>query len=194
MVGAQGAMEDSGWVLVRRDRAGEVWNRPVPGSGLDAFRAVGMDTVDMDRVESILRDLPGFARWVPYLAESRMLREETRDHFFVYQRYALPWPFSDRDIVVEIHVSRDSAAGVVRSDMRAVDDPSVAVPGGVVRLLDMEGVIELQRLGPALTRGSYTERLDLGGAVPTSINRIIAREIPARILENLRRESRRRNP
>jgi len=183
---------DTSWTLVKTGNGVAVWNRPAPGSSLDAFRGVGRDTVDIDFVETILRDLPGFTRWVPYLAESRVVRHIDADHFLVYQLYALPWPFSDRDIVVEIHVHRDDSLGMVRASMKAAADPAMPPIDGRVRLTDMDGEIQLRRLGPRLTEGQYTERLNLGGSVPSSINHLIAQEIPARILVNLRAECERR--
>lgn len=185
-----GVLPDSGWTEVKRTGRVVVEIHPVAGSPVDAFRASGVDSVSFAAVAATLLDLPGMVGWCPYLAVSRQVSSPGPDHWVVYQRYDLPWPFADRDIVVDVRLRRDPARGRLRAGLSASSDPSCPPVEGVVRIPAMEGEVTLEDLPDGRAAGTYAERIDLGGSVPSSIARLFSREMPATVLTRLLDECR----
>lgn len=184
------ALPDSGWTLVKKTSRFEVSVHSIPGKEVEAFRSRGSDSVPLPVVGEVLLDLPGMVGWCPYLKESRVLRPLGPDHFLVYQRYDLPWPFSDRDIVVDVDIARHPGRAALEAKLEAVSDPSCPQVPDVIRLTDMDGAITVKALGRGAIQGTYSERIDLGGGIPVSLARIFSREMPAKILGNLLEECR----
>lgn len=184
------ALPDTGWTLVKKTSRLEVSVLAIPGKDVEAFRSRGQDSVPLPVVGETLIDLPGMVSWCPYLAESRILRHLGPDHFLSYQRYDLPWPFTDRDIVVDVDIRRHPERATLEARLKAVSDSSRPPIQGVIRVTDMDGSISVKALGKGAIQGTYSERVDLGGGIPVSLARIFSREMPAKILENLLAECR----
>lgn len=184
------ALPDTGWTKVRDQGSQRLDVAPVAGSPVEAFRTSGTDSVPFAQVGETLLDIPGMVRWIPYLAESKILRTAGPGHFVVYHRYGLPWPFADRDIVVDVRIRRVPEKALVECSMTGIVDSSRALEPGTVRLSDMDGTISLQALGSGGVRASYAERIDLGGSIPARLARTFSREIPTRVMDNLRKECR----
>jgi hypothetical protein len=184
------ALPDTGWTLVKKTSRFEVSVLPIPGKDVEAFRSRGSDSIPLPVVGETLIDLPGMIAWCPYLKESKILRTVGPDHFVAYQRYDLPWPFTDRDIVVDVDIRRHPTKALIEAKLNAIADNSCPPVPDVIRLTDMDGSITVRAVGKGAMQGSYAERIDLGGGIPISLARMFSREMPAKILENLLKECR----
>lgn len=184
------ALPDTGWTLVKKTSRFEVSVLPVPGKDVEAFRSRGSDSIPLPVVGETLIDLPGMVSWCPYLSQSKILRNIGPDHFLVYQRYDLPWPFADRDIVVDVDITRHPRQATIEARLTAVSDNSCPPVADALRLTDMDGAITIRAKGKGAIQGTYSERIDMGGGIPTSLARIFSRDMPAKILGNLLEECR----
>jgi len=182
---------NEGWTLGKQSKGIRLYTHPVPGMSIDEFRGLGKDGIRIDVVYQVLTDLPAYKDWVDYLAASSIVRHDTPDEYIVYHHYDLPWPFSDRDILVRVTLQRDYDHGMLSAKMRAVPD-TVLVPvcEGCVRIPFMDGDIHMRYVTRDSTEGYFTERLDLGGSMPQWLNEMIGSELPFVVLSKLRVECR----
>lgn len=88
-------------------------------------------------VRAVLLDLDRFDQWFPTLAEWRVLTRR-HDGARVYGRHRVPWPYRDRDYVVDYRWQTMAAGGFLLEATARANCPasadSPAVEDGVVRI------------------------------------------------------------
>lgn len=119
----------------------------------------------LDRVIAHLTDFAALPRYVPRLAELRVL-ERHADEAIVYFRFDLPWPISDRDWTLRYRWRREGDRFVmIWSDANDRGPP----PTHAVRVAPMRGRWELQATPRGTTFGRYVFLAELGGSLPRSV-------------------------
>lgn len=119
----------------------------------------------IDRVIAHLTDFAALAKWMPRVAELRVI-ERHSDEAVVYFRFDLPWPISDRDWTLRYRWHRDGDRFVmIWSDASDRGPP----PGRAVRVTPMRGYWELTATAPGTTRALYVFLAELGGSLPRSV-------------------------
>jgi len=137
-------------------------------------------------VERVIDDIPAAERWVPDCKEARVIRTldgSAKEVIFVTEA---PWPISDREVVVMSRKHRDPKTGELVIDFHAIDDPSVTVGKGRVRIRAMSGRWGLFPVDGRHTRVTYSLKGDPGGYLPSSVTRTISRKIPLNTLLGLK--------
>jgi uncharacterized protein YndB with AHSA1/START domain len=119
----------------------------------------------IDRVIAHLTDFPSLTKWMPRVAELRVL-ERGAGEAVVYFRIDLPWPISDRDWTLRYRWQRDGGRFV----MTWCDAPDRGPPRGrAVRVAPMRGYWELVATADGKTRARYVFLAELGGSLPRSV-------------------------
>lgn len=175
--------QDPSWrLLYEQDgfRAYESRGKPL------VYRAEGVVDVGLMEIAAVLVDVPGRTEWVTRLAESRLLEGDPFGRQTVYNRYALPWPARDRDVVVSSEVEVDEVAGRVFVRFRQAQSPLAPPRDGCIRVPLSEGEFTLKDTGRGSVAVTYTVRLDPGGWLPDWIVRIFVRDAPADTLKRFR--------
>lgn len=102
-----------------------------------------------------------------------------------YNRVKSPWPVSDRDVIMLSSVKALDGGGLLM-EFNNIEDDSVKVPKGVVRMVHLSGSY---RLTPSLDGGTdvvYTLDSDPGGKIPTWLVKQASKDMPYNTLKNLR--------
>ncbi len=120
----------------------------------------------LERVIAHLTDFPSLRKWMPRVAELRVL-ERGADEALVYFRFDLPWPLSDRDWTLRYRWRRDGDRFV----MTWVDaNERGPAPGRAVRVAPVRGYWELLATATGTTRARYVFLALLGGALPRRVS------------------------
>ncbi len=155
-----------------------------------SFRAEGKVDVQFARLAAVLADVPRHHEWIERLVESRILEGDALHGGVIYQRYDLPWPARDREVLVESVVEEDVSRGEVAVRFRSIPPESSELPsettGKCVRIPILEGDFLLKDLGEEGVFVRYTVRIDPGGRLPRWIVLPFIREAPAKTLEAFR--------
>ena len=119
----------------------------------------------IDRVIAHLTDFASLPRYVPRLAELRVLSRGAGEAI-VYFRFDLPWPISDRDWTLRYRWHRDGDRFVMTWCDASDRGPP---PGKAVRVTPVRGYWELTAKSSGATLARYVFLAELGGSLPRSV-------------------------
>src|SRR5437868_464354 len=102
-IGSSGAQ----WRLASENGGIRLYSRVRAGSALKEFKAIGLIDAPTRAVHNVLNDVEGYAKFMPFTAECRVLKREGNS-IYVYQRIS-PRIVGDRDYT--LHVEENSWLG-----------------------------------------------------------------------------------
>lgn len=185
--------QSAGWHRVKARNGIVVYHRDLAKRPFPELRAVGTVAAPMDAVHGALTDPAAICEWVPRCDAVKLLYQDDHRRYITYNRFNFPWPFADRDVVVDTqgHLGRRAAYYRFASLARPPEGLQTALsipakPKGVVRMPFMRGHYRLFRLTPGTTRVDYTVVLDFGGSFPPWFVRLATRNSPLTTIERLR--------
>lgn len=175
------------WHEIAREAGIVVFTKEHRRISLPSFRAVGHVDASLFQVMAVLEDAESFPQWVERCAESRQLLRTSPTSGVLYSRTKVPWPVSDRDVVLDVKFDYDRDAGEVLSRFRAIEYPGVPEVDGVVRMPRLVGYVRLKAVSATRTKVTYEVNADPGGLIPGWLAKMVSREIPLKTIKALRR-------
>ena len=173
------------WELREEQDGIRVSTRPVPGSGIAAFRGEARVEAPLEAIVAVLMKAEDYPQWFP---DCPTARELSRDGD-VQVRYAVtsaPWPVDPRDAVYRYEVTRDAAAGSARIQVDVLPDAHPEQDGHV-RVREAEGRWTLTPDGDA-TQIVWEMHLEPGGALPDWLINARVVDTPMGALRGLREQ------
>jgi ribosome-associated toxin RatA of RatAB toxin-antitoxin module len=166
---ADGHWLEDGWRLVTERQGIRIYNRPWPGSPIPEVLARSMFHSPPKRLYAVVTDYDHFAEFIPYVASSRILRQEGETSY-VHQHLRLPGPVADRYYTI----ASSAASNRPRDELLRVEWHLVPKTGALA--LAEEGVVPVAfsgywELSPhangTSTEAAYSIHFDPGGALPS---------------------------
>jgi ribosome-associated toxin RatA of RatAB toxin-antitoxin module len=154
------------WTEVQDEEGIKVWTRPVPGSHIREVKAHAIVEAKMDRVWHVVSDLPHFHEYMPYIIQSRQLKQESEDTTVEYHQLDPPF-VSKRDYILRVKADRKRKGGPWTRTWTVAPNQGPAPHKGFVRLQIVDGSWTLKPLGPNRTDLTYRVYTDPGGSIPT---------------------------
>lgn len=149
-------------------------------------KAVTVVDANIDVVKAVIDAAAGHPDWVPYLVETRILRQASDTEALLYSRFDAPWPARDRDFVYRSVVSR-TQDGVVTYRLASTQSDLMPERDDHVRAVLMEGVYRLVPLERSKTRMEFMFHADPRGRLPLWIVNMVEHRFPFEALLGLRR-------
>lgn len=140
----------------------------------------------IDRVLSVLANEKRKLEWLPALKKVKLLEKKSIQDFTVYYRYHAPWPFKDRDFVVQNLGVFDSRKFIVSIDIKSIDKGEVF--DDTVRGITYDGYSIIQPHGKDSTLIETAFLNDFGGFVPKFIINIVQKKWPYKFISQLREQ------
>ena len=159
------AQTDNGWVLQKDKDGVKVYNKVTAGSSFKSIRAVTTFQQPLPIVVEMISNADTHHQWITRCSESAVLRLFDRSHFVFYEYYNLPFPASNRDIVIEATINYDTLKGEVSITSKNVDNYRDK-RDGTVRIPAFQGLWFLRQQQDGIIEGEYTATLDPGGTIP----------------------------
>ncbi len=146
-----------------------VYSRLPSGSSLKEFKGVGLVAAPASIVFAVLADNEAYPAFMPYTAESRVLKRE-KDSVLAYQRLTFPL-LSDRDYTVRSQYANwlGPDGPIYRMRWEAANDLGPAARPGILRVNVCDGAWLLEQQETASTRATYTIFTDSGGSLPAFV-------------------------
>ena len=176
-----------GWMLVQERDNIRVFVRPNPNSKIDEFRGTTTVNVGIESVLALLLEVEDQPKWMDKCIEGRVVKELGENERIFYNVTDLPWPLSDRDVVLHGKTAFDSQARIhfTFSDVKN-HAKWVSKQAERVRVPLLKGSMILDSLDENHTRVTYTIKMDPGGKIPDWLANYASRSIPYRTLDNVR--------
>lgn len=109
------------WSLVKNSDDIRVYSRKAEGSEFNEMRAVTTLNANMVAVVGLLRDYEARNRWDGFSGETLVYKIISPTEELVYLHSDLPWPVSDRDMLMHVRWSQNSETGVVSMESSAME-------------------------------------------------------------------------
>lgn len=183
------------WSKVKERGGLALFDRAREGDALREFVVRGEVEAPAEALVATLQDLESFPTWLPGCGRARLVRagdaKESNATSRIYLYLEAPWPFSDRDLELEVRNGRDEAKGTWEYESTAVPvQGAVNKPrDGVVRIVRSTGRWVFRKLDEGRTAVEYQWHSDPAGNLPSWLANRVVHEAPLRTVENLVKRS-----
>jgi hypothetical protein len=174
------------WKLVKQTASCRIYSRPVAGSDVKEWQAVGLFDAEFDSVIRMLGRREGYPEWFGMCRDCCVIQARGEADFDLYFALALPL-MADRDIVANVRLELDRPGGVAQATFRSLDSP-FRRDSGLVRMPRLHGTILIHRRGDRQTEIIYQYHAELGGRVPAAIVNAVGWKQPAETMRKIRRQ------
>lgn len=172
----------SKWELIDDELGIKVFRQDLGETDIDLVRAQMLIPASIDQLASILRDIDGFSNWMYGCIESKVISGSDERNFDFYYVYGTPWPYRDRDVVLNISTIDVLAQGWFEVRMISIDSDYTDNPDHL-RVNKMEGMWHFERVSKVSSRVELELFIDPAGNVPDYIVNIVS---PYVILETFK--------
>ncbi|MDJ0783547.1 MAG: START domain-containing protein [Desulfosarcinaceae bacterium] len=174
-----------GWTQIA-DQSGIVveMQAPNPG-GHAAYRAQGILKAPVEQILAVLEDNATAADWMPDLAQQELVDQRSALERVTRSIYALPFPFADRELVLQCHLFFDREAGDLVADAVSIDHPRAPLAKGRVRAHMVCSRTRLRPLGPNRTAVDFLMLVDPRGRIPVVMAAFGLRQAPFKFVKAL---------
>lgn len=185
LVGSVSAVAETAWQLAAEEEGIRVETREVASSPVKQFRASARIEASLGAVLGVMLDSAACAEWVYRCEDARVLKHDGFGDSIVYRKINLPWPVSDRDIVMHKIVTNDPGTGAVTIQNTSVPDflprtryVRIEVSESTYRLLpNADGTVQL----------TWTQLSDPAGSLPKALVNTMIVTSPLSTLKSLRK-------
>ncbi len=154
---------DTDWQLRSEEEQVLIYTREVEGSDFHAVKATARINAGSDQLSALMGDGSECAPWRAMCKSSRVLEVLSEQERHVYMVLDLPWPISDRDIVMKTTTTIDRESRTATIDLQSAD--SAHPPQKYVRAAT-NGQMKIAEIGPDQVEFTYIMHADLGGDLP----------------------------
>jgi hypothetical protein len=159
---------DSPWTLEREGEGISLYSREVADSPFLAVKVVAKIDAPAEKVAQLLGDGNGCSPWRAMCKSSEVLHTVSDSERVIYLVLDLPWPVSDRDLVVRSTAQVDEQARTLRVKLESA---SAEHPVQEYVRAQSSGEYELKVLGSTQSEFTYIQHTDIGGDLsPEMIN------------------------
>lgn len=157
------------WELLNRTDGIETYRMRHKGTDVQTFKGVAFIDAKIEVVGEVLRDIPNYPRWMHKFKNTKILKEVDRNTFVFWSGVKTPFPYKNRDIVIENETRYNFDNGTAELDFWSAKSYQHPDQKGYFRINLLEGTYLLEYFGRDKTRVSYQYRSDPGGNIPLAI-------------------------
>lgn len=173
MLGAMSAVSTEAEWELQKDNAGiQLFTRKVDSSPFLEVKATARISAPMEKLTEVFGDGSSCPTWRDSCKSSKILRQTSEDERFIYMILDMPWPVSDRDLVVRSLSTTNVEAQQTTVEIVSVEDeyPEQKYVRAVSRAHYL-----MHRVAPGEIDFTYTVHVDLGGSIsPGMVNSQLA--------------------
>jgi hypothetical protein len=173
------------WKLEKTGNDIKVYTRQSEGSSIKEFKAVTTVTANMKSLESLIENVSDYPNWQTNIATAKILKQVNKTEQYIYYTTDLPWPMTDRDVVIfsEKTVEVD---GTVRYNILSKPD-YITGTDDFLRIKNAKGIWQLTPQGNKIEI-IYQFYGDPAGSIPSSIINMFIVDGPYSTLLNMKKK------
>ena len=172
----------------RKDKNGiKVFLSDIQGSSFKAVKAECTFTGTYAKLISLLTNVTHFKNWIYHNKASYVLRQNNPLDFIYYSETSMPWPLSNRDVVIHLKINTDSLPKFLT--ISGNNDPHLfpAIPG-IERVPHYKAVWKVTMPTAQTIHISYILEIDPGGSIPSWIANSYIDKGPYETFSNLSKQ------
>ena len=153
------------WQLRKSKNGINVYSKSVPGTSIKAVKAEMVIPASLNSIMALLKDVPAFHEWVYHCKEAKEIKRPSEHELYYYQYTSVPFPISDRDLIIHSHWRQDEKTKAIYLNGVAATDILPEKPG-VVRMNKFNSEWRLIPKGNGTVYVEYEVLVDPAGFVP----------------------------
>ncbi|CCH54873.1 putative protein PA1579 [Fibrisoma limi BUZ 3] len=172
--GTESNRQSEGWKLEKDKNGIQVYARQLPDSRRKEVKVHCELTATVSQLVAYVSGIEHYREVMFRAVDAYVIRRVSEQELFYYHQTDLPWPASDRDVVMHMVLSQDKATGTV--SIKADNVPGlVPEKKGVVRIPRWRSQWKIQQVDTNRLRVDYFFEVDPGGDIPVWLtNSLIA--------------------
>ena len=159
----QASAGDSAWELKKQQDGISVFQKQSADSSINQIRAEAVISAPVSAIADVLLDFQNRPQWDSLSRSAKLLENGNSEGTFVHIHYDMPWPVSDRDVVMRIAVRRSPESVEIHAE--AVDDVA-PLDGDAVRITNAWEKWTVKRLSATESHLTTTGFVDPAGPIP----------------------------
>ena len=134
---------------------------------------------------AVLTDIKNHTNWVYKTIKSELLRQNGAENIFYYSEVNAPWPFDNRDLVMQMNIQQNPQNKVMTVNVNNVDD-YMPVKKNIVRISFLHVTWTVTPLNNKQVKVEYQIQVNPGNGVPAWLVNLFATMGPYETFANLK--------
>lgn len=174
-----------GWLVIAVKDGFTIYTKKSKKSKIRSMRIQGVVNAKINKITSILRDVPSAKSWVPNLINRSYVDQVSDTEVILYDITDMPWPVTDRDMVVhhKLKLSDDKKSIVLY--FKSIVDKRMGASSDYVRAKIHYGTVEFSPIKNEKTKVEMIMLVDPMGAIPTWAVNVLQVSMPYDFLMSL---------
>jgi hypothetical protein len=173
------------WNFIKEKDGIRIYTRNEPNSSLKSFMGVADLHTNMAKINEYLGNAKKLDWWNKSVSEVKVLAFDPGKMIRYYIRYDVPWPFSDRDLVVETKITNDAATG--KEVLFALPLPDLVPPKpDAVRIRKYWQRWTVQPMPNGIVHVILEGYVDPGGNVPAWLYNMAITDTPLKVIREIK--------
>ncbi|MES1219819.1 MAG: START domain-containing protein [Bacteroidota bacterium] len=175
------------WQL-KLDKEGiKVYTKKCDGTPVKSVKAECVMTTSVSDLTAILLDINKSKEWIYATKSVSVLKEISPSEIIYYSEVELPWPVSNRDFIVDLSVTQDSATKIVT--VTSINKSNLIAPSkDVVRVEHSWSQWKISPLPGGRLNVEYELQVDPGGKIPAWLTNMFATTGPFYTFQKLKEQ------
>ena len=173
------------WVLKKDEDGIKVYTGSVPNTNIKSVKAELNIDATLSQLAAVMLDMKVHDQWVYNTKNTHTLAPISGNDLMYYSEVSMPWPFTNRDVVAELHIAQDPATKVMH--VLVTGKPFyIPVNKDKIRLALLKITWEVTPINEHQLHVDYYVETDPGGAVPAWLVNMFSTKIPMETFKKLR--------
>jgi len=177
------ALTASEWTLLYEEAGIKMFS--AKHAAFPTFKAEGEIPVNLLDLLAVIADVKHRKEWLTDIRLSRIVEGNVDSRVIIYEQFAMPWPVSNRDCVVESVIEKDFDEGIVTVRFHQVNHSAMPDAAGYVRMPVIRGLMRYSYIDATRTFAEYETTLDVGGSLPRWMIALATKKVPIFTLQAL---------
>ena len=186
---AQLCTPEGDWRILFSDQGLTISSKRMQGSRVLAFKADGIMEAPIGQIMEVMRRLEIVGEWMPDIQEKFSLEAVSDVEVITYSINRLPFPFSDRELILHNSVRLDRERSYIVLDMVSLDDYEYPAKKGTVRAVMNCGEMMVRPAGARKTEVALLLYVDPKGFIPAWLVNRVQRRMPYNFLKALEKKA-----
>lgn len=176
------------WQFARERDGIRLYVRQEANTSFRSFHGVTDFRGNFDKVCSLVGDPRNLDWWGEDIKNIRLLSYEKDKQIRYYFIYDVPWPFTDRDLVAEVHLTKDRVTGAKTVFSKQLLNVVPQYPE-LIRVTNFWQKWTIQPMKGGMIHVTLEGFIDPAGDVPAWLYNMVIIDIPMRLLKDIRKRA-----
>jgi len=177
--------ETTNWQLKKESDGIKIYLGTVPNSNLKSVKVEVTLNGTISQLVGLLQDAKAHEQWVYNTKASYLIKKITEQEQIYYSEISMPWPITNRDVVMDIKMSQDAATHTLHIDAESVAG-YLPAKNGIIRISSSKAVWTVTPIGNGKLQLEYTAQADPAGSIPNWVVNMFSDKGPYETFKKLK--------